>query len=123
MSRDSSAIQSRERIPKKTGKNAEETVKKSEKCDKNAMKPPKAPTVIEKQITEDPAVSINALNKNCAWGCKKNSQGNAVFWKGYKLHLDVTDTGFPVTAAVTGANVYEVSHPCSHLLSGMPYLL
>jgi hypothetical protein len=48
-------------------------------------------------------VSIDGLNKNCAWGCKKNSQGNVMFWKGYKLHLDLTDTGFPIT----GANVHD----------------
>ncbi|MDR0377766.1 MAG: transposase, partial [Spirochaetaceae bacterium] len=28
-------------------------------------------------------------------------------WKGYKLHLDVGDTGFPLTAIVTGANVHD----------------
>ena len=28
-------------------------------------------------------------------------------WKGYKLHLDVSDTGFPITACVTGANVHD----------------
>jgi hypothetical protein len=29
------------------------------------------------------------------------------FWKGYKLHLDVSDTGFPLTAVVTGTNVHD----------------
>jgi hypothetical protein len=29
------------------------------------------------------------------------------FWKGYKLHLDISDTGFPLTAVVTGANVHD----------------
>jgi hypothetical protein len=40
-------------------------------------------------------------------GCKKNSEGNVSFWKGYKLHLDVSDTGFPLTAVVMGANVHD----------------
>jgi hypothetical protein len=105
--RDSSAIEAREKAPKKTRKEAVKKAENREKHGKNAPKPPKEPTVIEKQITGNPDESINALNKNCAWGCKKNSQGNVLFWKGYKLHLDVTDTAFPVTAVVTGANVHD----------------
>jgi hypothetical protein len=27
--------------------------------------------------------------------------------KGYKLHLDISDTGFPLTAIVTGTNVHD----------------
>jgi transposase len=50
---------------------------------------------------------LEALNTVCCWGCKRNSQGNVSFWKGYKLHLDVTDMGIPVTAVVTGANVHD----------------
>jgi hypothetical protein len=29
------------------------------------------------------------------------------YWKGYKLHLDTTDCGIPVTAVVTAANVHD----------------
>jgi hypothetical protein len=29
------------------------------------------------------------------------------FWKGYKLHLDVTDMGISVTAVVTGVNIHD----------------
>ncbi len=31
--------------------------------------------------------------------------------KGLKLHLDVTDPGIPITALVTGANVYNSQLP------------
>ena len=37
----------------------------------------------------------------------KNSQGNIETTKGYKLHLDVSDAGFPLTAVITGANVHD----------------
>ncbi|MDR2897939.1 MAG: transposase [Spirochaetaceae bacterium] len=47
------------------------------------------------------------LYTTCSWGCKKNSQGNVETTKGYKLHLDVSDLGFPLTAIVTGANVHD----------------
>jgi hypothetical protein len=50
---------------------------------------------------------LSELNQLAAWGCKKNSQGNVMFWKGYKLYLDVTDFGLPVTAVLTGANVHD----------------
>ena len=38
-------------------------------------------------------------------------------WKGYKLHLDVTDMGIPVAAFTTGANVHDsqVSIPLEKL--------
>jgi IS5 family transposase len=65
----------------------------------------------------------------CTWGCKKNSQGNVETWKGYKLHLDVSDTGFPISALVTGANVHDsqvaiplekmTEHKVQHLYSVM----
>jgi hypothetical protein len=50
---------------------------------------------------------LSKLSKSCAWGCKKNSQGNVSTWKGYKLHLDVSDIGFSITAIVTGASVHD----------------
>jgi hypothetical protein len=50
---------------------------------------------------------LDGIDKECAWDCKKNSEGNVSFWKGCKLHLDVSDTGFPLTAIVTGANVHD----------------
>jgi hypothetical protein len=55
------------------------------------------------------------------------------FWKGCKLHLDVTDIGIPVAAAVTGANVHDsqVAIPLkklternvTHLYSLMPPMM
>jgi len=63
--------------------------------------------VHEKQVALDAKSALSELNQKCAWGCKKNSQGNMQTWKGYKLHLDVSDTGFPLSACVTGANVHD----------------
>jgi transposase len=59
------------------------------------------------QARQKASVSLALLDTQSAWGAKKNSQGNFSFWKGYKLHLDVTDMGIPVTAVVTGANVHD----------------
>jgi hypothetical protein len=51
--------------------------------------------------------SLEDIDKACSYGCKKNSQGNVWYWRGYKLHLDISDIGFPVSAVVTGANVHD----------------
>jgi hypothetical protein len=62
---------------------------------------------VEKQTTQEAKTSLEGIDKKCAWGCKKNSEGNISFWKRFKLHLDVSDTGFPLTSVVTGANVHD----------------
>jgi IS5 family transposase len=69
---------------------------------------------------QDAQTSLDGIDKECAWGCKKNSEGNVSFWKGYKLHLDVSDTGFPLTALVTGANVHDsqLAIPMEQLTEG-----
>ena len=78
---------------------------------KGAAKAPKEPTTLENQAQQDAAVSLGKLNKNCAFGCKKNSQGNIETTKGYKLHLDVSETGFPLSAVITGPMSMTASSP------------
>jgi IS5 family transposase len=107
VNRDSTAIPARETVVKEPSKKPEKHAKKRGRPAKNALREPKAPTELEKQTKQEAHTSLNELNKKCSWGCKKNSQGNVSFWKGYKLHLDVSDSGFPITACVTGANVHD----------------
>ncbi|MDR2052499.1 MAG: transposase [Treponema sp.] len=92
---------------KKPEEKAPKPVKERRRPAKNTMKAPKEPTVIEKQATRDAKTSLDGIDRECAWGCKKNGEGNVSFWRGCKLHLDVSDTGFPLTAIVTGANVHN----------------
>ena len=87
-------------------------IDRSRRVRKGAVKAPKEPTTLENQVQQDAAVSLGKLNKNCAFGCKKNSQGHIETTKGYKLHsailpIDVSDTGFPLSAVTTGANVHD----------------
>ena len=107
VNRDSTTIAAREKAVCKAGKKDKKPKKKRGRPHKNAVKTPKEPTELEKQVLEDAAVSLKKLNNHCAFGCKKNSQGNIETAKGYKLHLDVSDTGFPLTAVITGANVHD----------------
>jgi transposase/IS5 family transposase len=105
--RDSTMIDAREKLPAKSHKKTEKPKKKRGRPPKNAIKTPKEPTELEKQLLQDAAVSLEKINKNCALGSKKNSKGNIETTKGYKLHLDVSDAGFPLTAVITGANVHD----------------
>jgi transposase len=109
ISRDSTAIPAREKPCNKKRDVAIPTVPthKRGRPRKGETRPAKEPGRLERQLKMKPGRALKELNADCAWGCKKNSQGNVSFWKGYKLHLDVTDMGIPVTAIVTGANVHD----------------
>jgi hypothetical protein len=102
VNRDSTAIPEREKVSKKEGKKDPKPAKKRGRPAKNSSKSPKELTVMEKQTKQEAETSLEGIDKECAWGCKKNREG-----KGYKLHLDVSDTGFPLTAVVTGAKVHD----------------
>ena len=103
--RDSTAIEARE---KATNRKKEVKPKGKRGRPKKGSKPKeKEQTVLEKQVSQTVEHSLSQLNRECSWGCKINSQGNNSYWKGYKLHLDVTDFGLPVSAVVTAANVHD----------------
>jgi hypothetical protein len=74
---------------------------------KGEERPPKALPVIAQQTTMSLEEALKTLDTRCSWGCKKNSQGNLTYWKGYKVHLDVTECGIPVSVVVTGAGVHD----------------
>lgn len=105
--RDSTAISAREKPKSKNKKKAKKQHKKRGRPLKTAEKQEKTLSVLEKQTNQTPEQSLAEINKECAWGCKKNSDGKVSYWKGYKLHLDVSDIGFPLTACITGANVHD----------------
>jgi len=105
--RDSTAIEARERPvnckrevapPRKRGRGRPR---------KGESRPEKKERRLARQLSMKSGAALREVEKQCSWGCKKNSQGNVMFWKGYKLHLDVTDWGLPVTAVVTGASVHD----------------
>ena len=108
INRDSTAIPARETpVNKKADEKPQKTKYKKGRPRKDEVRPPKEPSTLELQAVQSARNSLSKLQKNCAWGCKKNSQGKVSYWKGYKLHLDVDDIGLPITAIVTGANVHD----------------
>jgi hypothetical protein len=111
-SRDSTAIEAREKPMRKDGAPlAEEGNLKSERKrgrpKKGEEKPPKEPTRIEKQQTMPLEEMLEDLPKSCDIGTKKNSKGHAEHWIGYKLHLDTADGCVPISAILTSASVHD----------------
>ena len=108
VNRDSTAIQAREKKPPKKVKPPK---MKHGRPKKGETRPvtvkPKTGQVLKRQLDETLEASLQAVPKEYACGCKRNSKRNVTFWYGYKLHLDVSDCGFPLSAVVSGANVAD----------------
>lgn len=108
ISRDSTAIIGREKVHnKKKDVKIEKKKRKRGRPRKGETKEEKKLKRLARQIRQKAGQAIKEIDKEAAWGCKKNSQGNVSYWKGYKLHLDVSDLGIPVCAVLTGANVHD----------------
>ena len=104
-SRDSTAIEAREKPLKKESVKKVAIKRGRPKKGEERVKPL---TRIEKQAN---GMSLNEmlddLPKACDVGTKKNSKGYKVSWIGYKLHLDVADGGIPISAILTSASTHD----------------
>jgi transposase len=107
VSRDSTAIEGREKPRKKPEKPEKVERKRRGRPKKGEIRSAKPETVIERQVHESVEDALKNIDRACAHGRKKNSHGVTRFWTGYKPHLDVSDTGFPLSAFVSGANVHD----------------
>jgi len=107
--RDATAIEAREKPLNTKREVAPESKERRQRGrpGKGESKANKKANRLAQQARQKASVALRGLNTLCCWGCKRNSQGNVSYWKGYKLHLDVTDMGIPVTAVLTGANVHD----------------
>ena len=110
-SRDSTAIEAREKpMNKKEASCEEERVKPEKKRGrpkKNEQRPSKEPTRIEKQQMMTLEEMLDDLPKSCNIGTKKNSKGHSEHWIGYKLHLDIADGCVPISALLTSASLHD----------------
>lgn len=106
ISRDSTAINAREKPHKKPKK--EVTPPKKRGRPKKGEVRVKELTRLETQSLQ---VTINAMMKGiptvCNIGTKKNSKGYLISWQGYKLHIDCSDTGIPISCILTSASVHD----------------
>jgi hypothetical protein len=107
ISRDSTAIEARERFPDPPPLPREKK-KRYRKRPKRA-KASERGTQIERQRKMTLDQMLAGLSTRCAIGVKKSSRGHTQYWRGYKLHLDVADGQIPISAVLTGANVHDAT--------------
>lgn len=105
ISRDSTAIEGREKAVKKEKK--EKIKKKKGRPKKGEIREAKEEKRLDRQINQSFEEALKELPTACDIGSKKNSKGYLETWKGYKLHVDVNDCGLPVSAVLTSASVHD----------------
>ena len=106
ISRDSTAITGREKPARKKAAPPPKLRKRGRPA-KGEKREPKEEKRLDRQVRQSAEESIGELPTVCDRGTKKNAKGYKVSWNGYKLHLDVTDIGLPVSAVVTSASLHD----------------
>ena len=106
ISRDSTAIEGREKPAKKQPK-AKPAPRKKGRPAKGEHSDPKEQKRLERQCDQSAEQALRELPVICDVGTKKNSKGYKEIWVGYKLHTDVNDCGLPVSVAMTSASVHD----------------
>jgi len=105
ISRDATAIEAREKPLKVARKYAKQKHKRG-RPRKGEERPQKIRR-LERQQTMSVAELLADLPRHCAVGTKRNAKGYQTSWTGYKLHLDVTDGGIPVSCLLTSASLHD----------------
>jgi hypothetical protein len=122
ISRDSTAVEARERVSaeakkKAKEKKAAESAKKASEQQtgkakrgrpkKGEERPVKEKTRLERQQTMTLKEMLADLPTGCDIGTKHNSKGYQESWKGYKFHIDTADGAIPVSALLSSASVHD----------------
>lgn len=106
ISRDSTAIQAREKPAKK--KPEAKPVAKKRGRPKKGEERPKTMTRVERQAAGMALTAmLEELPKSCDVGSKKNSKGYKSSWTGYKLHIDAADGGIPISCLLSSASMHD----------------
>ena len=120
LSRDSTAIEAREKATQKQ-KKEQKPKRKRGRPKKGEERPPVELTRLQRQLNQDVETALSEIPKGCDVGSKRNSKGYLICWKGYKCHIDVADGCFPVNVVVTSASVHDsqVAIPMIRQSSGL----
>ena len=105
VSRDSTAIEARERPAKKVKVAAPK--RKRGRPKKGELRSVAEKKRIEKQREWSIEQCLVDLPKSCDVGTKKNSKGYKTSWIGYKFNVDVGDGGIPLSAITTSASMHD----------------
>ena len=108
ISRDSTAIDAREKPENKKAKVVADNKPRKRGRSKKGEERTKEPTRLEKQIAGmGLSEMLGDLPKACNVGTKRNSKGYKTSWTGYKLHIDSADGGIPVSCILTSASTHD----------------
>ncbi len=122
ISRDSTAVEAREKPEKKSKSTEQQTPLKKRKGRPRKGEPQKVkePSRVQKQLKMTLEEMLKDLPAVCNCGSKKNSQGFTETWIGYKLHVDTADRGIPVSAILTSASLHDsqVAIPLATMTAG-----
>ena len=119
-SKDSTAVHARERHCRTHDKPLKGKRKRGRRPRNAPVPEPPPPRRLELQTARSLQENVDDLPKGCDWGTKTNSQGKREHWRGYKLHLDFSDAGVPLSAILTSASVHDsqVAVPLMQMTSG-----
>ena len=107
ISRDSTAISAREKPIRKAPSNKESPPKKRGRPKKGEERV-KEPTRLERQWAGMTIPEMRSdLPTGCTVGTKRNSKGYTTSWTGYKLHIDASDGGIPVSCLLSSASLHD----------------
>lgn len=106
ISRDSTAIDARERPAPKPVQAAPQR-KRGRRRKDEAPPPPKEPRRLERQSAMTLAEMLADLPRRCDVGAKCNAKGYLTTWIGYKLHIDTADGDIPVACLLTSASLHD----------------
>ena len=113
LSRDSTAIEAREKCVVKKDKKPKQTAPKMPRGrpKKGEVRPKKEPLEekrIERQLKMNSVAEMIAdLPKACDVGTKTDSKGYKITWRGYKLHIDTADGDIPISCILTSASMHD----------------
>lgn len=106
ISRDSTAIEAREKAQAKPPAEAEAQPARRGRPRRGEEKPAD-PKRLELQGGRSLEDNLRDLPQVCDWGCKRNSGGKKMIWPGYKLHADIADGEIPVSLWLTSASLHD----------------
>ena len=108
ISRDGTAIEARETPTKRDNapESAPAVAKKRGRPCKDEIREVK-PGKLAQQQGKPLAQLLNELPRECDRGSKCNAQGYKNSWNGYRLHIDTTDCGVPVSALLSSASMHD----------------
>ncbi len=104
--RDSSQIDGREK-PKVRVKPERIVKRKRGRPPKDSGPVVKEPSRVDRPLEQDFETSFKELPRICDVGGKTNSKGHRSYWVGFKLHLDVSDGGLPLSAFTFSASLHD----------------